>query len=201
MGDACVICLEPLAADGARLPLQPCGHDQFHPACILQVMRLNGPSCPLCRDAPAPQEGAAEAADLLPAGDVIGIEFADVPDAFRGDLEGMLESIVSHVTEELDQEISADAERRERARRNRWARRDAVVRERRDAYWAARVRRRAAERALAQAGRPLDREVAQLLAKHRTQTRTQRAEVAEARRAETAAETSFHDAADHAAGE
>ena len=41
----------------------------------------------------------------------------------------------------------------------------------------------------------------QLLAKHRAQTRVQRAEMAEARRAETAAETSFHDAADHAAGQ
>ena len=44
----CVICLQPI--EGFRVPLE-CGHDQFHPECLLKAVRIN-PACPLCRDIP-----------------------------------------------------------------------------------------------------------------------------------------------------
>ena len=192
----CAICLEPLPRDD-RVPLEPCGHSQFHASCLVRAMRQN-PACPLCRSVPEAEEETEEEEE--DDGLAIGVQFTHIPTPYRAQFEGLLEDVVSHVTQELDQQTTAHAEQLLAARRNRVARRDADVRRARDAFWEARERRRAAERALADGNRPLDREVRQLLAKHRSETRAFRAEVARATRAEGEAREGFHAAADRATG-
>lgn len=47
----CPICLEEESECQPSYQLQPCGH-RFHTGCIIECLRRNGSSCPICRDDP-----------------------------------------------------------------------------------------------------------------------------------------------------
>ena len=45
----CPICLEEESESQPCYQLQPCGH-RFHTGCVIECLRRNGSSCPICRD-------------------------------------------------------------------------------------------------------------------------------------------------------
>ena len=63
----CPICLEEESESQPCYQLQPCGH-RFHTGCVIECLRRNGSSCPICRDDPYRQQNNVREPVTQPSG-------------------------------------------------------------------------------------------------------------------------------------
>ena len=70
--DVCAICLSAMdrTSVGDGLHTLKCGHT-FHTACVVDALRLVGPACPVCRDAPRRPATGGRDDDAPPAQDPV----------------------------------------------------------------------------------------------------------------------------------